>query len=470
MAKSWFRNVIKTCAVLGLAGAVLLSAGSAVYAQVSEAAVVDAVAVSDVGAVAVTAPVSEELASGDDDDDQSAVAVESDVEGADGEIVSEGVVSEPEVAASEPVFIADSNLVLPEFTEATANDTLTLTEIAISDELGGATDPVKDREEIAVSDEVSAKTGTDTGDPRTEIAVSGEFSFTTKASSEIAVSDEFSFTTERDGGDGGSGGGGGGGGSRRRTSAPREVLGAVTPCGEYLFKYIRYGWDNDPVEVAKLQYFLRAYEGFEVPISGVYDEVTLTAVMMFQRRYANDVLEPWGLTEMQPTGFVFITTRMAINNLFCRRSTDHDLDLRNIYDNWQYGAPGVVSKEGAGTYTDSDNTFSTTTWEYVPEATTGAFHGAALGLLDFLTRYGDIIFILLLLAVVIVMSYLLWHSYRKRQELADQYYNYPMVVDKSAEPTEEVRVRDDEISAADLREADASDQSADKSGQKPDKK
>jgi hypothetical protein len=50
-------------------------------------------------------------------------------------------------------------------------------------------------------------------------------------------------------------------------------------------------------------------------LSGVYDAATLDAVKKFQVKYASDVLTPWGISE--PTGYVYLTTRKKINELFC---------------------------------------------------------------------------------------------------------------------------------------------------------
>ena len=92
-------------------------------------------------------------------------------------------------------------------------------------------------------------------------------------------------------------------------------------------KFIKFGVQNDPDEVRKLQTFLRDYEGFDsLAITGIYDETTLAATMIFQVRYKEAILKPWGID--YPTGFVYITTSLAINNLFCERDPVNDLDFR----------------------------------------------------------------------------------------------------------------------------------------------
>jgi len=114
-------------------------------------------------------------------------------------------------------------------------------------------------------------------------------------------------------------------GSRPRSFALPEptplILGAVTEaapaCQEYLRSFIRQNANNDPAEVIKLQEFLRDLGGFpNLAVTGVYDETTISAVRSFQANYRSSILAPWGIAE--PTGFVFYTTRKAINEIYCR--------------------------------------------------------------------------------------------------------------------------------------------------------
>jgi len=142
------------------------------------------------------------------------------------------------------------------------------------------------------------------------------------------TSGEFSFTT----GSGGGGGGGGGGGILTTTTTTPAT---TTPmaCARYLKKFIRFGRDNDRLEVLKLQLFLKHYEKMNVPISGVYDLQTMRAVERFQARYGQDVLGPWGITDS--TGYVFITTTYAINHIYCGLDTANDIDLRNIIQEFE---------------------------------------------------------------------------------------------------------------------------------------
>ncbi len=90
-------------------------------------------------------------------------------------------------------------------------------------------------------------------------------------------------------------------------------------CQDYLTEYIRYGADNNKEEVKKLQIFLNEYEGEQLPVTGFYGEMTLSAVNRLQRKYAEEILTPWGITE--PTGYVYITTQRFINDKKCGGKT-----------------------------------------------------------------------------------------------------------------------------------------------------
>jgi hypothetical protein len=120
------------------------------------------------------------------------------------------------------------------------------------------------------------------------------------------------------GGGGDDGGSGGGGGTHRRTpviTTQGQVLGATT-C-DYLRDYLRIDWNNDPTEVVKLQAFLRFFEGFSgLEINGKFDQATFDAVAIFQERYFDDILRPWGHDSY--TGFVYILTKKKVNEIFCQ--------------------------------------------------------------------------------------------------------------------------------------------------------
>lgn len=111
-------------------------------------------------------------------------------------------------------------------------------------------------------------------------------------------------------GGGGSGGGGGGGGG--------SVLGTTTPiaCDMYLTEFIKFGGNNNPEQVKRLQHVLKTYEGAAVEESGEYDRATLSAVHAFQTKYWDTILAPWNIKES--TGFVYLTTRKKANEIYCK--------------------------------------------------------------------------------------------------------------------------------------------------------
>lgn len=99
----------------------------------------------------------------------------------------------------------------------------------------------------------------------------------------------------------------------------REPAGGVPEACFYLREYMRLGANNNPVEVTKLQSFLRNFEGFSnLEITGFFDVTTDAAVRAFQDRYASDVLTPWNLPGN--TGYVYYTTQKKVNEIYCKRA------------------------------------------------------------------------------------------------------------------------------------------------------
>ncbi len=96
----------------------------------------------------------------------------------------------------------------------------------------------------------------------------------------------------------------------------------ATECELYLTEYIKYGAENNPQEVEKLQIFLNRHMGENIPVTGFYGEMTRDAVMRFQERYKDEILKPWADAGIHadgstPTGYVYKTTKRWINVLEC---------------------------------------------------------------------------------------------------------------------------------------------------------
>ena len=88
-----------------------------------------------------------------------------------------------------------------------------------------------------------------------------------------------------------------------------------TPCAEYLTSYIKLGAANNTDDVRRLELFLNTFEGFALPIDGVYSQADYDAVVLVQERHPSEILVPWSYTE--GTGYVYYTTRKYINEVYC---------------------------------------------------------------------------------------------------------------------------------------------------------
>ena len=112
-----------------------------------------------------------------------------------------------------------------------------------------------------------------------------------------------------------SNGGGSGGSSSGSSSSSSSGSRAYVYGCPMLTSYLKYGANNDPVQVAKLQSFLSNYEKMNVSVTGIFDKQTENAVTAFQTKYSTDVMGPWNKT--YGTGYVYITTLKKINNIAC---------------------------------------------------------------------------------------------------------------------------------------------------------
>ena len=85
----------------------------------------------------------------------------------------------------------------------------------------------------------------------------------------------------------------------------------------YLSEYIKLNASNNPVEVKKLERFLNEFEGENLPVNGIYEQADFDAVSRFQKKYKEDILDPWNYDKA--TGYVYITTRKKINELYSQK-------------------------------------------------------------------------------------------------------------------------------------------------------
>lgn len=219
------------------------------------------------------------------------------------------------------------------------------------------------------------------------------------------VSGENSFTTSNDGGggsNGGGGNGGGGGGGSRNRDRDNDPLPAA--CEVYLKKFIRLGYANDPFEVTKLEVFLNAFEGFDLSVNGIYEQHDFEAVSIFQKRYLGAVLTPWAITDS--TGYVYITTTLTINQIYCRHTVGNDLDLSNIYPVYN---PATGEVEG---FTSTSTSSTTPSIQDIPNF----FEAAAVGALNFLKDWWCLLAIIIL---ILIIAYLLDERERLAKKLEE---------------------------------------------------
>jgi uncharacterized repeat protein (TIGR01451 family) len=110
-------------------------------------------------------------------------------------------------------------------------------------------------------------------------------------------------------------------------SSSGQVLGVATSstaCDTYLTAFIRSNYKNDQQQVRRLQSVLRDFEGAKnIKLNGIYDVATLAAVHAFQIKYKSEILTPWGQTKS--TGFVYLTTRKKINEIYCMNTRQFSL-------------------------------------------------------------------------------------------------------------------------------------------------
>lgn len=143
-----------------------------------------------------------------------------------------------------------------------------------------------------------------------------------------------------------SGGGSSSSGSRRSSGgggSGGEVLGAETVniCEFDIDTYMRFGYKNDPGQVATLQALLNKYADPVTPIAvdGYFGPATEALVRAFQRKYSSTILSPWNIGA--PTGIFFRTTLAQAKNLEC---PEEPVPIPTNLINWSMSGPMVPGK------------------------------------------------------------------------------------------------------------------------------
>lgn len=101
------------------------------------------------------------------------------------------------------------------------------------------------------------------------------------------------------------------------------------------------GWVNDPVQVSKLQSFLKNTQELDVDVTGFYDQKTEAAVKAFQSTYLETIMGPWGAS--QPSGIVYITTVKKINELACKQPLNLSSSELATIDSYKNAAASLAA-------------------------------------------------------------------------------------------------------------------------------
>ncbi len=96
----------------------------------------------------------------------------------------------------------------------------------------------------------------------------------------------------------------------------------------YIQNYLVFGSESVSRDVMRLQLFLNSHEGENLSTNGIFRMETKQAVERFQVKYKDRILAPWGITS--PTGYVYITTRNTINELYCGIKTPYTDSEKSI--------------------------------------------------------------------------------------------------------------------------------------------
>lgn len=114
-------------------------------------------------------------------------------------------------------------------------------------------------------------------------------------------------------------------GTKVKKHTPRVLGISTTNTCPLIKEYTQKGWENNPLEVKKLQSFLNTFKdtfgGTENPVTGYFGETTDANVRAFQEHYRSEILDPWSddktSLHIRANGFVYKTTALKINNIVC---------------------------------------------------------------------------------------------------------------------------------------------------------
>ncbi len=117
-----------------------------------------------------------------------------------------------------------------------------------------------------------------------------------------------------------------------KKDTPPNELSCNTPI--YLTRPVKYTSINDPADVKLLEKYLNTYEGYSLPVDGIYAKPDFDAVVKWQEKYYSEILKPWGLAK--GTGYVFLTSLKKIKSIHeaecAKQGTASLMDGCYLYD------------------------------------------------------------------------------------------------------------------------------------------
>jgi hypothetical protein len=119
---------------------------------------------------------------------------------------------------------------------------------------------------------------------------------------------------------------------KEETSPKTEIDSSECKVPKYLTNPIIFGTDNNPEDVKLLEIFLNTYEGYNLPVDGIYSEEDRDAVIKWQEKYADEILKPWGLT--RGTGYVYNTSLKKIKQIYeslCKNNKEEPSSQKYIF-------------------------------------------------------------------------------------------------------------------------------------------
>jgi hypothetical protein len=175
-----------------------------------------------------------------------------------------------------------------------------------------------------------------------------------------------------------------------------------------------------------LQLFLRDIEGYNVVVTSIYDDQTITTVNAFQIKYKNDVLIPWGYSGNVGTSYVYILTNKKVNEIYCNTIFPLTLAQQQEIANYHKFLQGLRNHGitprllNIGTTTTPIIIPASTTPELFPENVVGeATTGFLANVISALKLHYCGWLNLLLLFIILILTYLWYREYSHNRKIEE---------------------------------------------------